>query len=138
MKTFIIALVVLGILLTGVFMYSDYIKKVDSSLRNVIENIEKNTEKEEWNSAQKELKILNDIWKKDEKILAMFNDHEDLDKIKLEISELSEGIDYKNKEHSQKAIANIRVHLERLVKNESMSFENVLKMSQLIISCHIM
>ena len=138
MKTFIVALLVLVIILTGVFIYSDYIKRVDSSLREIIESIEKNADKEEWNTAEKELRKLIDIWKKDEKILAMFNDHEDLDKISLEISDLSESIHHRDTEHTKKAIEKIRVLIERVVKNESMSPENILnrhKIKDCVILC---
>ena len=138
MKTFIVALLVLAILLTGIFIYSGYIEKIDHNLTKTINNIEEYVSDENWNMSEKELKKLIDAWKKDEKVLAMFNDHEDLDKIKLAIAELTECIHFKDDEHSQKAIEDFKVLLERLVKNESFDLENILKLSQSERLCHIM
>lgn len=138
MKTFIVALLVLAILLTGIFIYSGYIEKIDHNLTKIINNIQEYVSKENWNMSEKELKKLIDTWKKDEKILAMFNDHEDLDKIRLAIGELSESVHHKDDEHSQKAIEDFKVLLERLVKNESFDLENILKLSQSERLCHIM
>ncbi len=138
MKTFVIALLVLAILLTGIFIYSGYIEKIDHNLTKIINNIEEYISDENWDMSEKELKKLIDTWKKDEKMLAMFNDHEDLDKIRLAIGELSESIHHKDDEHSHKAIEDIKVLLERLVKNESFDLENILKLSQSGRLCHIM
>ncbi len=138
MKTFVIALLVLAILLTGIFIYSVYIEKIDRNLTKIISSIEEYVSDENWDMSEKELKKLIDTWKKDEKILAMFNDHEDLDKIRLAIGELSESVHHKDDEHSQKALEDIKVLLERLVKNESFDLENILNLSQSGRSCHIM
>ena len=138
MKTFIVALLVLAILLTGIFIYSGYIEKIDRNLTKIISSIEEHVSDENWDMSEKELKKLINTWKKDEKNLAMFNDHEDLDKIRLAIGELSESIHHKDDEHSQKAIEDIKVLLERLVKNESFDLENILKLSQSERLCHIM
>lgn len=138
MKTFVIALLVLVILLTGIFIYSGYIEKIDHNLTKTINNIEEYVSTENWEMSEKELKKLINTWKNDEKILAMFNDHEDLDKIRLAVAQLSESIHHKEDEHSQIAIEEIKVLLERLVKNESFNLENILKLSQQVGLCHIM
>lgn len=138
MKTFIVALLVLAILLTGIFIYSGYIEKIDHNLTKIISNLEEHISNKNWNMSEKELKKLINTWKKDEKVLAMFNDHEDLDKIKLTIAELTESIHFKDDQHSQKAIEDFKVLLERLVKNESFDLENILKLSQSGRLCHIM
>ena len=138
MKTFIVALLVLSILLSGIFVYSGYIKNVDTSLTKIINDIEKAVSEEKWEISEKKLIDLSRSWNNYEKTLAMFNDHEDLDKIKLAIGELSECIHYNEDEHAQKAIEDIKILLERLVKNESFDLENILNSSQLDVICHIM
>lgn len=138
MKTFIVALLVLAILLTGIFIYSWYIEKIDHNLTKIISDLEEHISNENWDMSEEELKKLIYTWENNEKILAMFNDHEDLDKIRLAISQLSESIHHEEDEHSQIAIEEIKVLLERLVKNESFDLENILNLSQSERLCHIM
>lgn len=129
MKTFIIALLVLGVMMSGIVAYSLYIKDFEDNLMAVTDNISKKINEDDWENSYKEYKKLVKIWKENEIMLAMFNDHGDLDEIELEITDLNESIVYKDAEHSLKALDNIKVLLKRLAKNESFSIENILKMS---------
>lgn len=138
MRTFIAALLVLVSLLSGIFIYSGYIKNTEKNLSEIISELSENVTKGQWDESKNGFKKLKSIWGKNEKILAMFNDHEDLDEIRLSIGELGESISYENAEHSKKSIEDIRILLERLVKNESFSFENILGLAHKKVSCHIM
>ena len=138
MKTFIVALLVLGIMISGIVGYSIYMKNFEEKLLNNIDEISVKLIEEDWENSYIEYEKMYHFWNKNEKILAMFNDHGDLDDIKLEIVDLNESIVHKDKEHSQKAVDNIKVLLKRLIKNESLSIENILKMSHIYTFCHIM
>ena len=59
----------------------------------------------------------------------MFTDHEDIDKIKLSIGDLNESILEKDKKEALLSLCQVRILLERLKKNESISLENILKLS---------
>ena len=138
MRTFIIALLVLAILIMGVFVYSGYIKKIEKELINIIENISVLIESDEWGKSEHTFKELLKKWDKNEKILAMFNDHGDLDEIRLAIGDLKESVSHADSEHALKAIEDIKVLLERLAKNESLRLENILGLAHSRLFCHIM
>lgn len=138
MKTFIIALLVLGVMMSGIVAYSLYMKDFEDSLIKMTDNLSKKINEDDWDNSYKEYKKLSQIWEENKKVLAMFNDHGDLDEIELEIVDLNESIVDKDKQHSLKAVNNIKVLLKRLAKNESFSIENILKLSHNVIFCHIM
>ena len=138
MKTFVIALLVLAVLISGMFMYSGYIKRLENDFIKIIDEISELVNKDQWDEAREKNKDLKDFWEKSEKKLSFFNDHGDLDEIRLEIGDLNESISYTDTEHSKKAIEEIRVLFERLVKNESFSLENILGLAHKGLFCHIM
>ncbi len=138
MKTFIIALLVLVILISGMFLYSGYTKRVEQDFTKMIDEISDLVNKSQWEYAKEKINDLKDLWEKSEKKLAIFNDHGDLDEIRLVIGDLGESISFTDAEHSKKAIESIRVLFERLIKNESLSLENILELSHTCSFCHIM
>lgn len=91
-----------------------------------------------WDNSHKKYEEIQKKWDENEGILAMFNDHGELDEIKLSLGELKESIMSKNTEHARKAVTETKIFLERLKKNETLNLENILKSSHNIIYCHIM
>ena len=138
MKTFLVAMLVLIILIAGILVYSSTLKNIERDLLSDIEDISDSVNREDWVNANKQTKTLTEKWTKHEVILAMFNDHEDLDKIRLSIGNLKESISYKNSEQTKKAITEIKILLERLKKNDSLSLENILGLAQYSLSYHSM
>lgn len=138
MRTFIIALLVLAILIGGIFLYSGYIKRTEKDFIEIIDEISELVEKDEWeNSLQKFNELLHE-WNNNENLLAMFNDHGDLDEIRLAIGDLGESISHEDEEHTQKAVEDIKVLIKRIAKNESFLLENILGLAHSRLSCHIM
>ncbi len=138
MKTFIISLVVLVILMVGINIYSYYL---ESALSDIEENLNIVTDLayvKEWDECKNEMQNLVDIWGKNEPILAMFNDHEDVDKVKLSIGELKESINHKNYEHTFKALEETKLLLDRIKKNETLTLENILGLAHFGVLCHNM
>lgn len=138
MKTFLVAMLVLAILITGVLTYSSYLIKAEGELISDIEEISDCVNREDWNEADEKTKALIENWKKHEAILAMFNDHEDLDEIRLSIGDLKDSISHSDVEHTEKAITEFKILLERLRKNESLSLENILGLARYNVSYHSM
>ena len=126
MKTFIVALLVLVILITGILTYCSYLRSVEDDLMMIIENISLEIHRNDWEKSKKNYELLDKKWDSSEKILAMFNDHGELDEIKLVIGDLKESISCENFEHTLKSITEIEILLERLRKNESLTLENIL------------
>lgn len=138
MKTFIISLVVLAILITGVCVYSVYLDKTMSDLQENLECLLDCINKEQWDKCENEINCLSKNWEKNEPILAMFNDHEDIDNINLSVSDLKESIACKDTEHTLKSLKETKILLERIRKNETLSLENILGLAPVGLSCHIM
>ncbi len=126
MKTFIISMVVLFMTIAGILFYSFYLYGTVSEFEAKIEKISENAYNTDWNRCKKEIDILLSDWEKDEAILSMFNDHEDVDKLELAIRDLKESVSFKNREHTFKSISQIKALLERLRKNETLTLENIL------------
>ena len=126
MKTFIIALLVLVVLITGILTYCSYLRRIEDDLMVTIENISLEIHKNDWKKTKQNYELLYKKWNSSEKILAMFNDHGELDEIKLVIGDLKESISCENFEHALKSITEIEILLERLRKNESLTLENIL------------
>lgn len=137
MKTFIASLVVLSLLMVGISIYSKYLDDTMSDIDKCIEEVSVYTDKRNWSQCKEKIYKLSDIWKENEPILAMFNDHEDIDKIKLAIGELKENVLQENYEHTSKSLEETKILLERIKKNETLSLENILKVSHFKIISHI-
>lgn len=138
MKTFLASMLVLVILISGVLTYSSYLIKTEKELMFNIDEISDCVNREDWICADEKTKVLIEKWEKHEVILAMFNDHEDLDEIRLSIGDLKESISHSDVEHTAKAITEFKILLERLRKNESLSLENILGLARYSLSYHSM
>ena len=131
-------MLVFALLLSGIFAYSEYLDQTTSKLSNKLSLLSETIEKDEWEMSLREISDLAKCWKKNEPILAMFNDHEDVDHIKISISELKIYIEKQNQEEALKTLAEATIYLERIRKNENLSLENVLSLTPVGLSCHIM
>lgn len=138
MKTFIISLMVLAILITGVCVYSVYLEKTMSDLQDNLDRLLDCLNEEQWDKCVDEIDRLSKKWKKNEPVLSMFNDHEDIDNINLSVSDLKESIACKDMEHTLKSLKETKILLERIRKNETLSLENILGLAPVGSSCHIM
>ncbi len=138
MKTFIIALLVLVVLISGILTYCSYLKTTENDLRASINKIVEAINKNDWKKSYESYISLEKLWDENEGVLAMFNDHEELDEIELALGDLKESIFYEDSEHAQKAITEMKILLERLIKNESLSLGNILKVSHNGLFCHNM
>ena len=131
-------MLVLALLVTGIFVYSEYLDKATSKLSSNLSSISETLKKEQWENCAEKINALTKCWKRNEPILAMFNDHEDVDHIKLSISELKVYIEKRNQEEALKTLEETVIYLERIRKNENLSLENVLSLTPCGLSCHIM
>ncbi len=137
MKTFIVAMLVLIILVGSVFSISAYLTNVEIDLIEIAEEVSVFSKKGEWDVAFKRFEKLSDKWDKKENIFSVFYNHEDLDDINLAMGNLKESILHNDLEHTLKAVSEIKILLERLIKNESLSIENILLAPNRFF-CHIM
>ena len=139
MKTFISSLIVFVCIVISVIIYATYLNNVAEDLNRILENLSQYTHEENWEMSEKEIEKLLKKWSKNEAILAMFNDHEDVDNLKLSINELKKDVAFKDKKHISKTLTETKILLERLKKNETLTLENVLGLApntEKIIICY--
>ena len=126
MKTFISSLIVFACIVISVIIYATYLNNVSEDLGKILDNLSQYTHDENWDKSEKEIDELLKKWSKNESVLAMFNDHEDVDNLKLSINELKKDVSFKDKKHISKTLTETKILLERLKKNETLSLENIL------------
>ena len=139
MKTFISSLVVFACIIIGVSIYATYLNNIAEDLEKTLDNLAEYTHDENWDESNKEIDKLLKKWSKNESVLAMFNDHEDVDNLKLSINELKKDVSFKDKKHISKTLTETKILLERLKKNETLTLENVLRLApkgKKIIVCY--
>lgn len=139
MKTFISSLIVLLCIIIGVGIYSAYLDSVVTDLQESLGDLYDYIKSEDWENCKTEADKLSEKWSEYETVLAMFNDHEDVDKVKLSINALKENVKFKDKKHTSKSLSETKILLERLNKNETFTLENVLELSpkdKKIIVCY--
>ena len=139
MKTFISSLVVFACIVISVIIYATYLNSIAEDLEKMLNNLSQYTHEEDWEKSEKETEKILKKWSKNEAILAMFNDHEDVDNLKLSIYELKKDVTFKDKKHISKTLTETKILLERLKKNETLTLENVLRLApkdKKIIVCY--
>ena len=139
MKTFISSLIVFVSVVISVIIYATYLDNFAEDLNKILENLSEYTHNENWDKSEEEINDLLKKWSKNEAILAMFNDHEDVDNLKLSIYELKKDVFFKDKKHISKTLSETKILLERLKKNETLTLENVLRLApkdKKIIVCY--
>ena len=138
MKTFVTSMIVLLVLLVGIGIYSIYIDGVMQKIEKCVENISESAYKKEWSICKERIKELLEVWRKNEPVLAMFNDHEDVDNIEIAIGKLKENVLHENYENTFHALTETKILLERIKKNETFTLENVLKATHFGVVGHNM
>lgn len=138
MKTFIASLAVLGILIAGISVYSVYLENTTDDLLSNLDKVSECSYKEQWEECRHQTDKLIEIWIKNQPVLSMFNDHEDIDEINLSISALKESVKFEDTEHTFKSLEETKILIERIRKNETLSLENILRLSPDGLSCHNM
>lgn len=138
MKTFVISLVVLVILMIGINIYSSYLENTLNDIEESLNSVAELAYAKKWDGCKKETEKLVSIWSKNEPTLAMFNDHEDVDNVKLSIGELKESVFHENYEHTFKSLEVTKILLDRIKKNETLSLENILGLAHFRLLCHNM
>ena len=138
MKTFISSLIVLTLLLIGINVYTRYLESTINDISEQVKIVGESAYKKDWEYCKDNVKKLVHIWSKKEPVLAMFNDHEDVDNIKLSISKLKESVLHENYEETFKCLGETNILLDRIKKNSTLTLENILSLAQFGTMCHIM
>lgn len=126
MKGIVISAVIAVLIIWGSIAYTNHIGSVSSELGEINDTIIDALTSENYAEASEYVGKLNEYLDSHRAILAATGNHEEIDKIEMNISELSEYIDGEEKTD---ALSNCRVLdflFEHLPKNYELKWENVL------------
>lgn len=126
MKGVIISAVIAALIVAGSIAYTNHIECVSNELGEINETIVDALTAENYTEASASVDKLNEYLETHHAILAATGNHEEIDKIEMNISELTEYIEGEAKTD---ALSNCRVLdflFEHLPKNYEMKWENVL------------
>lgn len=127
MKTFIIAILVMVIMLSGFGAYIHYLTNTTGELTSVINSVSNLAKDEDWGACNQRVDNLMEIWNRHEKILCSFTDHGDLDTIKTSMNELKESARYEDSQETVMYASVLLVLIDRLTENEMPTLENILQ-----------
>lgn len=126
MKSVVISLVIAVIIVGGSLLYTNHLEKVSEDFSAINENISRLLETEEYSSASSQIEHLISYLDRKRPMLAATGNHEELDKIEMNLSELAE---YAKGEKQTDALSSCRVLgflFEHLPKNYKLKLENIL------------
>lgn len=127
MKTFISALLVAMILLSGIVAYIFFLNQTAEKFITLTKEVAAYADFEDWENSSKKMQELEHIWKQKNNILRAFTNHDDLDQAEQTLFELKESVKFQNKENTSRFSAVMLSFIERLTDNESPTWENILR-----------
>ena len=129
MKTFIASIVVLITMLFGIGLYAIYLTNVVDEFNGSIYLIQKTATEKQWEECEKSTEELTKTWENHKKALSFFTDHGDLDEVEKTLSKLQSSVKFSNPSDVVMYSSMLHVLMERLVENEMLTFENILRIN---------
>lgn len=126
MKSFFTAIIIGLILVCGSLAYTTHLEAISSNLLVHAEELEELIKNDNFFEAEKKLISLSEYMDKKEVFMAATGNHEELDKIKITIAELSQYITYENKTESAVKAYTLKLLFLHLPKNLKLRPENIL------------
>ncbi|MBC2581535.1 DUF4363 family protein [Clostridium sp. DJ247] len=125
MKSILTAFIIFIIMLTTMFFSTRYLSKVCSNLKNLNTQIERDIDKDDWNSAYNHsLKFLNQ-WDKYSKRISIFVNHTEIDNINNELWKITQYTKVKNKDESLASNHVIKFYLDHIEDLEKVNLQNI-------------
>ena len=126
MKSVIISAVLAAIMITGALVYTNRLDNVSRNLLEMNESVSEYLKREDYNLALAQINTIKEYLEKKHTLLAAMGNHEELDKIEMNISELQK---YTEGEMQTDALSRCQVLdflFEHMPKNDYVRLENIL------------
>ncbi|MCC8160366.1 MAG: DUF4363 family protein [Oscillospiraceae bacterium] len=126
MKGVIISICIAAVIVAGSIAYTSHIENVSDELGEISRQITERLESEDYVGAAEKAAQLDEYLSKERTVLAMTGNHEELDKIEMNISEMTEYIDGGQRTDALSRCKVLNFLFEHLPKNYEMRWENIL------------
>lgn len=126
MKSFIIAVSIGVVMITGCILYMVRVEKISENLIDLNKEIISSLEKEDYEGAKHALKGASDYLEKELIMLAATGNHTELDQMQIYISQISEYISEKHKGDALAQAKALMIMFKHLPKNYRLKPENIL------------
>ena len=122
-KREIITLIVIIVFIVGIDLITDKImKNVVDDMVNLIEDIERKIGE---NLEDVKIDDLKKVWHEKEVMLAYFSEHDELEKVTVEVTELKSNMENDMKEQAKGNIDKIKFLLKHIEEKEKLKLKNI-------------
>lgn len=120
------SILILTILIIGMSIFAQRLLSRDSlRLEQSINEIEKNTETENWNQAENGVKKVNDIWSSVKGTWSALIDHQEIDNIDVTLSRLQMLVQAKEAPSALSEAAALKKYIGHIPAKEKLDMENL-------------
>lgn len=126
MKSVVVSVIIAVIVIAGSLFYTRSLEKVSEELIEINKQVSERIEAEDYSGANSEIERLNEYLESRRAVLDAIGNHEEMDNIEMNLSELEE---YTRGEKKTDALSKCRVLdflFEHLPLNYKLKFENIL------------
>ncbi|MCD8179895.1 MAG: DUF4363 family protein [Firmicutes bacterium] len=126
MKGVIISICIAAVIAAGSAAYTKHIENVSDELGEISGQITEHLESGDYAAAAEMARLLGEYLDRERTVLAMTGNHEEIDKIEMNISEMTEYIDGGQRTDALSRCRVLNFLFEHLPKNYEMRWENIL------------
>lgn len=125
MRTFWIVLVIAAIFFVGNIYLASALKERSQEVVNIIEDIEKEISKKDWEGIQSSVNALQKQWQGMAKPWKIFIEHEELDKIELSMLKVNEYARVQSEDLIRAELASLKFLVRHIYISNKLDIENV-------------
>jgi len=125
MRTFWIVLVIIAVFFVGNIYLNSVFKEESQEIVNIIEDIEKEINKKDWDGIQVSVSSLQKHWQEISKLWKIFTEHEELDKIELSMLKVKEYAGVKNEDLIRPELESLKFLVDHIYTNNKFNIENI-------------
>lgn len=125
MRTFVLAVVILVIIITGCLFSTNFINAETRSMQDQLTKLEKQLYVEDWDKARTEYKNFKSQWNEIHPIWSMLIDHNEIDYINMDLSELEAFIINEDKTNALAKTSSLHVLVGHIPEKEYLTLRNI-------------
>lgn len=126
MKSFVAAIVILIIIISGMFFYINALENVSDELNGLISKVEKQVQNEKWEDVEQSIKEMSESFNKVKKWLPCLVEHDIIDEINVTVAKVEQYALYKEVPELMAEITALKEQTEHIAKRERLIIENLL------------